>query len=366
MIPESRWIKQGKMNFFSSYVSPYAYKYVRDVLSSGMLSEGQYVREFEISLEQRFKLPKNSVVCVNSGTSALHIALATLNIKHGDEVILPPLTFVSTALAVLYVGAIPVFCDIKKDGTISPIWVAQNITSRTKAVIAVNWVGKNCDLEALQEICQIHGLKLIVDAAQSLGHGMGGDITCLSFQATKHLTTGDGGAVICFNQGDYERARKLSWFGISKEHNLPGELGERVYSLTEVGFKYHMNNIAAAIGLANLEMFGTQMFHRNKIADIYGENLKYVQPLHYNSAFWAYPIWTNDVYEFTAFCKENNIPVSNIHRGIDCHPIFSMNNIYSLTNMRWWEEHVTHLPIHHEISENDAYEICDKINRGIK
>jgi perosamine synthetase len=330
------------------------------------------VRDFERELEKYFDLPKNSVVCTNSGTSALHLALKTLGVRLYDEIILPPQTFVATGLAVKYTNADTVFCDIGYDGNISPDTVKMKTSFDTKAIIAVNWAGKACDLVELQKVAKEHELKLIVDAAQSLGVGMGGDITCLSFQATKHLTTGDGGAVICYNPEDYARARKLNWFGIDRENDLPDVLGERVYSLDySGGYKYHMNNYAAALGLANLETFDERMEHRRNINNIYCDNLS-GEVVNINnmwrreddSAWWAYPVWVDDVRHFSEYCKSVGVPVSIIHRGIDHNKIFGgVDN--TLVRQREWEKHVTHLPIHHEITEEIALWICEKVNQYV-
>jgi perosamine synthetase len=343
------------MNFFASYVSPNAAPYVAVVLRSTMLSEGEWVRRFEAALEGYLRL-KSGVVCTNSGTSALHLALATLGVGAGDEVIIPPLTFVATGLAVLYRGATPIFCDIASDGCIDPKKIPALITERTKAIIAVNWAGKACQISALEKIAKKHGVKLVIDAAQSFGHGMGGDITCFSFQATKHLTTGDGGAVVCKPEY-YEKARRLNWFGIDKAKDAAGPLGERIYNLDEVGYKYHMNNVAAAIGLANLQTVHERNDHRRAIADIYSKEL--LCPM-YADPMWAFPINVRDVDAFTRVCFAQNVPVSIIHRGIDHNHIFG--GIRSgLTEMRKWEREVTHLPIHHEITKENAYWICERI-----
>lgn len=353
-----------KLSFFSSYVSPNAEKYIGRVLQSGMLSEGLVTRQFELALEKHFNLPKNSVVCTNSGTSALHLALKTLGVRLYDEVVLPPQTFVATGLAVLYANATPIFSDIGQDGNIDVSRIRGGFN--TKAVIAVNWAGKACDVAALEELCKRQGWKLIIDACQSLGTGFGGDITCLSFQATKHLSTGDGGAVICYNPEDYERARKLNWFGIDRDRDLPDVLGERVYSLDKIGFKYHMNNVAAALGLANLETLDERAEHRKKIITIYGTHLRSIKPAYGytdDHAWWAFPIRVDDVKKFSEYCGINGVPVSIIHRGIDQYPVFQSKEF--LPVQREWEKHVTHLPIHHDITEDDAMWICEQVNKYV-
>lgn len=353
------------MNFFDSYVSSKAKQYVGEVLDSGMLSEGEWTRKFERAVEDFHGYDKNTVVATNSGTSALHLALKTLGMGEGDEVIIPPLTFVATGLAVLYCGAKPVFADIGEDGCISPSDVRKKICHKTKAVIAVNWAGKDFD-EELYEVVKKYGLKLIVDAAQSFGTRRDGDAVCFSFQATKHVTCGDGGAVYFPYPQDYKRGRRLSWFGIDKESDLPDILGERVYNLDEVGYKYHMNNIAAALGLGNIEAGVGIVWRRRNIASRYHSELHSVKPVHLgNSSYWAYPIRVADARRFSAYCEGAGVPHSIIHKGIDQYAIFGKLD-ESLTEMRRWERTVVHLPIHCAMTVEDVDFIIEKVSEYVE
>jgi perosamine synthetase len=347
--------------FFSSYVDPLATTYVSEVLNSGMLSEGKMVEKFEREFEKTFDLKTNSVVAVNSGTSALHLAIETLGVV--GEILLPANTFIATGLAILYAGCTPVFCDILSDGTIDPDDVRRKITTSTVAVIGVNWAGKECKVEKLERICAQNGLLLIIDAAQSLGCRVGGDITCFSFQATKHLTTGDGGALVCKDDDDYDTAKELRWFGISKKTRA-GVLGEREYNLQRVGFKYHMNDYSAALGLANLINVNERLIHHKLLAHTYFQHLYAAVPLHVDGSFWAYPILVDDVTRFSEFCRSRGVPCSIIHRGIDHNEIFGGTN-YSLVYQRHWESRVTHLPIHVNMSIEDVLWICGEVNQYV-
>lgn len=348
---------------FSSYIAPDALDYVQSVLKSGMLSEGVVVKEFERKFEETFNLPEGSFVSTNSGTSALHLALETLGVK--GEVLLPANTFVATGMAVLMAGCTPVFCDILPDGTIDPADVERKISPRTGAVIGVNWAGKSCSI-GLERLC-LGVLPLIIDAAQSLGTSSLGDAVCYSFQATKHLTTGDGGGVYFSGYDNYYRAKDLRWFGISKDSEV-GILGEREYELTQVGYKYHLNDYAAALGLANLEGIEGRLDWYRTIAAIYLDrlSLKSVVPVHENiddNAFWAFPIipFDMDTVRFSEFCKEKGVSCSLIHRGIDHNPLFG--GPYVLPIQREWERRVTHLPVHSDMSVGDVEWICAKVNQ---
>jgi len=327
-----------------------------------MISEGKIAYKFEREFERVFGLQENTFVSVNSGTSALHLALEVLGNK--GKVLLPANTFVATGMAIRYAGCIPVFCDILPDGTIDPEDVRKKVTYDTVGVIGVNWAGKRCQVDELQKICDKGNLFFIIDGAQSLGMEVGGDITCFSFQATKHLTTGDGGGMWCRDLEDVRLAKELRWFGISKESRT-GLLGEREYSLYQIGYKYHMNDLSASLGLANLWGIKDRLSWYKTLAEVYRQKLHPILPIHvHDSAFWAYPVWASNVTDFTEFCRERNIPCSNIHRGIDHNPIFGGMD-YTLVGQREWEESVTHLPIHSGLSINDIDWICSEVNKYV-
>ena len=350
------------MNFFTSFVSQKAKLYVAEVLDSGMLSEGEWVRRFEEAIE-KFYYPRDTrVVATNSGTSALHLALKTLGIGAGDEVIVPPLTFIATGLAVLYCGATPVFADIDNTGAIDPFCIGKNITPKTKAIIAVNWAGSECNIHALESFAKLYNVKLIVDAAQSFGSHLYGDAVCFSFQATKHLTTGDGGAVVFMNEVDYNKGRRLSWFGIDRKADVAGVLGEREYNLRDFGFKYQMNNVAAAIGLSNIESARDILMGTKRTSDSYCRGLSAKHIVSLKPYAWAYPVQAENVVGFSKYLKDNGVPCTNLHRGIDNNDIFGVQD---LPMMRWWEKHVTHLPVHHEITEDNIAWICEKVNEYV-
>lgn len=351
------------INMLSSYISPQAYSFIKQTLDSGMISEGETVKRFETDFENIFDLERGSFVSVNSGTSAIHLAIEVLGVK--GKILLPANTFIATGLAILYAGCTPVFCDILDDGTVDPQDVKNKITFDTVAVIGVNWAGKRCRIEELQDICNRSGqLALIIDGAQSLGVEVGGDITCFSFQATKHLTTGDGGGLWCADLGDAEVARELRWFGISKD-TKSGLLGERDYDIDRIGFKYHMNDFSASLGLANLWNIQDRLSWYKTLAGVYEKNLKSVIPVHTeNSAFWAYPVRVDNVFRFTTFCRDKKVPCSIIHRGIDQNTLFGRMD-YSLSNQRLWETTVTHFPIHTAMTIVDVEWICSEVNNYV-
>ena len=244
-----------EITFFHTLVSPRAVQLVTQVLESGWLSEGRIVQQFEAALAARLGLCRP--VAVNSGTAALHLALALTGVGPGDEVILPAQTFVATGLVILMQGAKPVFADINPlTGNISPTSIAEKITEHTKAIMPVHWGGYPCDLDEINAIADRYDLAVIEDAAHALGatykgHPIGAisRFTAFSFQAIKHLTTGDGGALCCTDETDSRASVVRRWFGIDRATSQPSILGEREYDITDIGYKYHMNDVAAALGL---------------------------------------------------------------------------------------------------------------------
>lgn len=357
------------MNLFDTYVSQKAKNYVRSVLDSEYLSEGELVARFEKELETTFGYSFG--VAVNSGTSALHLALVLAGVGPGDEVILPAQTFVATGMAVLYCGAKCIFADINTDGNISIDSVSKLITKKTKAVIAVAWGGNPCDLYSLSELCHANRIKLIQDNAQALGAtyfsfpvSYYGDFSCFSFQATKHLTTGDGGLLVCQQYEDYKRAKRLRWFGIDRERDLPDQTGERRYNLRDVGYKYHMNDFSAALGLGNLEGILERQEHRKQLAQHYDKCIP--EPFRIErkkgSANWIYTILVDRRVELMERLKSCGIPSSVVHVGIDRNSIFG--SYADLSNQRFWDKHHLCLPCNESVTFSDVEKIGEILYAG--
>lgn len=362
-----------KIDFFNTYVSPTAPALVSEVLNSTFLSEGKITEQFEQELALNFGF--KHVVALNSGTSALHLALDLLDIGAGDEVIIPAQTFIATGLAVLYCKARIVFADIcYEDGNIDPEAVRSKITARTKAIICVHWGGYPCDMDGLRAVIKNTNIRLIDDAAHALGASYKGrpigtlaDISCFSFQAIKHLTTGDGGALTMNDPELYEKALRKKWFGIDRKHSPVSELGERVYDLTETGYKYHMNNYAAALGLANLQGYNQRLKKRRQLASFYRSELAQVKSISLfaenadrMSAYWLFGFHTERRNELIAALKEQGIPSSVVHQRIDKNSLFGGTD-GSMTHMNRFDETQLHIPIHDAISDKMAAHVVKVI-----
>ena len=365
-----------KITLFNTYIHTSAFKNVKSVLDSGFLSEGKLVKEFEKELSE--KLGLTNPVAVNSGTSALHLALVLAGVGPGDEVILPSQTFIATGLAVLYVGAKPVFADIEYDtGNIDPKDIKRKITKKTKAIIPVHWNGYPCDLDEINKIAKGHKLIVIEDAARALGATYKGKpigslshFTCFSFQAIKHLTTGDGGAICSKNLLDAKKSKTLRWFGINREKAKPSLLGERIFNISEIGYKYHLNDYAAAFGSANLENFKKRIAKRQRFAAMYKKALGKIPGIqlfkednYCKSAYFLFGLHVERRNNFIRALKDKGIPTTIDTFGLNHHKVFSKYKTNLPVNKKFNETQIN-LPVHDGLTEKKIKYIIDIIKKG--
>ncbi len=248
---------------------------VVQVLRSDRLTTGPAVQEFEQALASR--VGTQHAVAVNSGTAALHAAMHAIGIGPDDEVIVPAITFVATANAVLFEGGRPVFADVDPETLlIDPASVASRITPRTRAIIAVDYAGQPCDYRALRELADRHGLVLIADACHALGAEYTGkpvgslaDLSTFSFHPVKPITTGEGGMVTTNNDFYAQRLRRF------RNHCMTRDAAEREsaasweYEICELGYNYRMPDIVAALGTRQLDKLDTFIARRRAIAARY-------------------------------------------------------------------------------------------------
>ena len=228
-------------------------EYITDAVSTGWISSsGSYIQKFERTFSEYCGVRFGVGVC--NGTMALHLALMVLNIKEGDEVIIPNFTMIASAFAVCYTGAKPVFVDADKDTwNIDVKILEEKITKKTKAIMPVHIFGNMCNMDAIKNIAQKYNLYIIEDAAEAHGSEFNGkksgnfsDIAAFSFYANKNITTGEGGMVITDNEELYKQAKYF------KNLCFPVN-GIRNYLHENIGFNYRMSNLHAAIGLAQTE-----------------------------------------------------------------------------------------------------------------
>jgi len=274
-------------------------EYVSDCIRSNWISsQGKYIQEFEQSFARYCGCQYG--ISTTSGTTALHLALASLGIGTGDEVIIPAFTMIATAFAVAYTGAKPVLVDAEPETwNMDSSQIEARITRRTKAIMPVHIYGHPCDMDPILEIARKHHLWVIEDAAEAHGAeykgkkaGGIGDVNCFSFYANKIITTGEGGMVVTNNAGIAERARTLKDLAHSREKR---------FLHTDIAFNYRMTNLQAAIGLAQFEKIDDLVERRRAHAYLYNGLLKDIEGIVLpperewaKNVYWMYGILLED------------------------------------------------------------------------
>ena len=312
-----------KVKFFTEkkktkIISADIQKKVKKILDSGQYTKAKYFREFENQFGKYFNA--KYCVAVNNGTSALHLSLLALNIKKGDEIIVPSMTFIASAAAINYVGAIPVFVDVNKsDWLINPYLIEKFITKKTKAIMVVHLHGLMCDMDIIRNIAKKYKIKLIEDAAQTHGSsfkkkfpGYFSDVATFSFYPTKNLgAIGEGGAIITNNKKIYEKIKGMrSW-----SHNK--------HDFFEIGFNYRMTEFSAISLLSKLKFLNSDINKRNWIAKKYKDNLKAKNYSIFNEKIkkHSYHIFAITVNKE----KRNNIIAKLKSKGIDTNIHYPYN-----------------------------------------
>lgn len=332
------------LKLFKPYVSEESKKLCLEVLNSDALAEGAIVKQFENEFSKKFGV--KNVVALNSGTSALELAYELAGIKDGDEVIAPILTCTATNIPLVRKGAKIIFSDITKDLNIDIEDVKRKITEKTKAIVFVHFGGNNRGLRDLVKICEESKIYLIEDAAQAVGNsefGLG-DFACISLQAIKTLTSGDGGFLLCKSDKDYATAKRLRWFGYDREEKQ--RLGDT--DLTEAGYKYHMNNITAAIGLGNLHSIDAIISHRNALGEIYKSYGMFAN-------IWMAGGFTDNYKGLKEKMAEAGYEIGQHHYRNDKYTLFGGRQTFPV--MDEIENKYFFVPLHMGVTEEDAHNI---------
>jgi len=315
---------------------------VTEVLRSGWLGLGPKTAQFETEFAAYVEAAY--AVGMNSGTAALHLALLALDIGPGDEVLVPTITFASTALAVVYCGATPVFVDVESDTFCIDVEDAERkVTAKTAAVIPVHYSGTPCNMERIWELADDYFLKVIEDAAHACGSeyfgkrigGLQSDATCFSHHAVKNLTMGEGGTVTCHDATIDATLRKLRWCGINKgtwdrTATAKDSNYSWYYEIEDLGYKAHMNDISAVIGLVQLDRLDELNARRRAIAERYTEGLSGlkwltlpIEYLHCKTSWHAYVIQTEYRDRLNEYLKERGIATGVHYIPLHTQPYFA-------------------------------------------
>ena len=361
---------------FYPHIPKNSLKSLEKTLATRWIGQGPMVDRFEKKLSKDFA-NNLSVISTGSGTDALHLAYLLANIKKDDEVIVPVFTCTATNIPLLYIGAKIKFADLdKKTMNISVKSVRRLITKKTKAIICVHYGGLPCDLKELQELASKFKIPLIEDAAHALGAeynnkkiGSVSDFTIFSFQAIKHITTGDGGALCIKNSKLLEKAKRLRWFGIDRKKK---QLGIWENDIKEIGYKYQLSDLGATLGYESLLEFKKILKHRRDIYQIYLDELqknKNIICVHEESkikkhAAWFFTILTNQKDFLQKKLRSRGIETNQVHFRNDKYSIFKQfAKNSSFPNMDYIEDKYLVLPVHTKMSLKDAARVAKEINR---
>lgn len=340
------------------------------ILYSGYIATGQAVDDFEADFKQY--IGNENLLSLHSGTDALHLAFILAGIKPGDEVISTPMTAEPTNTSIAMVGAKVVWGDVDpRNGLLDPASVRSLITEKTKAIVFVDYAGMVCDIAAFRNISKETGIPFIEDAAHALGSkydgkmtGCNAPYTIFSLQAIKHMTTVDGGFLAMENSGDIDRARCLRWFGLDKKKSRLEN------DITEVGYKYAMNNVNATIGLVQMqyvrdiigEYVANGRFYDKEFARVDGVTL----PYYYSGAeasYWLYTIKVQRRGDFIRMMESNGIAASPLHHRSDTHSIFK-DSRRDLPGMEEWYNSFVHIPCGWWVTEEQRSRIVELIKKG--
>jgi perosamine synthetase len=370
-------IKESKKSItqFYPHVPKSAIKALKKVLSGRWIGQGPLVDKLEKVFSKRFanKMPS---LAVGSGTDALHLSYILAGLKKGDEIICPIFTCTATNIPLLYFGAKIKFADIDpKTFNIDIQSVKKLITKKTKAIAFVNYGGLPCDLKELSLLAKKNKLILIQDAAQSLGATYKkkcitsyADFTIFSFQAIKQISSGDGGMLVFKDKSIVEKAKRLRWFGIDR---LAKQSGTWKNDIKEIGYKYQMTDIGAALLLESIKEFSKIASHRKLIFNTYKKILsknKNVTVVDSSDGkghvHWLFTILVKKKDYLQKQLRSKLIETNQVHFRNDKYSIFKkFTKNKRFPNMDSVEEEYLVLPIHTKVTLNDAIFIGQTINK---
>ncbi len=344
------------------------------ILYSGQISEGATVAEFEQRFGEFVGCP--NILSFYSGTAALHAALVLAGVEPGDEVISTAMTAEPTNMAICHAGGKIVWADVDPaNGNLSAASVAEKITDRTRAIMVVHYGGIPAPIDGIRAVAEARGIPVIEDAAHALGARYNGqpigthsEFVMFSLQAIKHMTTVDGGMLACNGASDMEKllaaGRKFRWFGIDRA------APRTEVDVASVGYKYHMNNVTAAIGLAQLEHIAPVIARHIANGRYFDQALRGIPGLslcHWEDraepSYWFYTVMADDREGFARHLAAHGIACSQAHKRNDRHSVFASSRC-ELPGLDTFYRRMTHIPCGWWIDDTQREFIADAIRRG--
>lgn len=343
---------------------------IQRVLYSGYIATGAEVDAFEKTFGQY--IGNTRVLALNSGTAALHIALLLCGVGVGDEVISTAMTAEPTNTTIAITGAKIVWADVDKaTGLLDSYSIREKISDKTKAIMVVHYAGMVCDMDEINKISKEFNIPVIEDAAHALGSeyqnkkiGSNSRFTCYSFQAIKHMTTVDGGALSFSNEEDLIAARKLRWFGLDKT------VSRLENDITRAGYKYSMNNVNAVIGSVQMrylkKIISTHVsngeYYDNALAGVDGVQIIPYYP-HTKPSYWLYTLKVERRDEFCRMMETHGITASPLHHRSDTHSVFAESRTH-LPGLDSFYSEFVHIPCGWWVTEEDRDRIVTCIKNG--
>ena len=357
----------GKIQLSKPLVTSAEENIIKKVIKSHFWASGSgvgYVKKFENSLNKF--TGSNTCIGVNSGTAALNLALSLFDLKN-KEVLIPSLTFVSTAHAVILNGAKPIFVDVNPETLcIDEKQIQNSITKNTKAIIPVHFAGFPCNLTAIRSICKKNNLCLIEDAAHAIGStfnnkkiGGHGDAVCFSFHPVKNLAMPTGGA-ITINHKNHKKFRKQlesrRWCGISDRNNVD-------YDVHELGWNYYMNEFSAAIGLVQLKKLNEMIKTRKRIAKFYDREINLENKIPYSTdcSYHLYWILVENRKQFRKKLANEGIETGTHYKPV--HHMSYYKNKKPLPITEKISNEIVTIPIHPNLTDNQLSKIVHFVNK---
>jgi len=363
------------ITLFYPHVPKTAIEAVTQVLQSRWIGQGPRVTQFENEFEQKFA-GSGKALAVGSGTDALHLAYILAGLKEGDEVITPVFTCTATTIPFLYMGVKFRFADVDpKTLNINVSHVRTLVNEKTKAIVCVHYGGLPCDMTELLAIAKEYNIPVIEDAAHALGATYKGKMigalspfTMFSFQAIKTITTGDGGMLVVQDKNLVAKGERIRWFGIDRSNKQKGTWEN---DITEVGYKYQMTDIGAAMGLAALHEFDQTLAYRQTLYHAYKKGLAGnpditligAESTDRTHAAWLCTALVDRRVDFMNKLRDHKIESGQVHYRNDRYSVLGGRRT-DLPHMDAIEEHYIVLPLHLHMTVKDVEYICQVVKSG--
>jgi dTDP-4-amino-4,6-dideoxygalactose transaminase len=343
---------------------------LKEVLYSGQISEGSLVQEFERKFSQFTRT--TNVLSFYSGTAALHAALLLAGVQPGDDVISTAMTAEPTNMAIKHAGANIVWADIDShNGNISAKSIAERITTKTRAIMVVHYGGIPASLNAIQKVAKTYGIPVIEDAAHALGASYAGqplgshsEYVMFSLQAIKHMTTVDGGMLVCKEKDDLRKGRLIRWFGIDRQEP------RTEVDVQSIGYKYHMNNVTATIGLVQLDFISRVIERHIENGKFFDKALKGIPGIQLcrwdveaEPSYWFYSVLAERRNDFSRLLFEYGISNSQVHKRNDLHSVFASSRV-ELPELDNFYSKIAHIPCGWWVTNEEREYMVDVIRKG--